>query len=92
MDYNDACREKASKMDGVSNDTIGWESVLNWTVFKAATSQPKACMINVAMVFPTYLEAIIRQRAPQARSFFPLRLTRKQPWMEHVSRYYPRMG
>lgn len=28
---------------------------LKWTVFKAATSQPKACMTHVAMVFPTYL-------------------------------------
>lgn len=31
-------------------------NVLKWTVFKAATSQPRDCMTNVAIVFPTWLQ------------------------------------
>ena len=32
-----------------------WVVVLNWTVLRAATSQPSACMTRVAIVLPTYL-------------------------------------
>lgn len=31
------------------------KSILNWTVFNAATSHPKACITKVAIVLPTYL-------------------------------------
>ena len=32
-----------------------WVVVLYWTVLRAATSQPSACMTRVAIVLPTYL-------------------------------------
>ena len=43
--------------EGGRRKKIKMVEVLNWTVLSAATSQPRDCITNVAIVFPTYLLA-----------------------------------
>ena len=44
-----------AQLAGIENGGSIWVIVLNWTVLRAATSQPNACMTRVAIVLPTYL-------------------------------------
>ena len=34
---------------------VAWVGILNCTVLMAATSQPRVCMTNAAILLPTYL-------------------------------------
>jgi len=45
------------------------EGILSWTVLRAETSQPRACMMNVAMVLPTYLLLVRRNGCRGLGSF-----------------------